>query len=305
MSASPSTAVPRLFYHPAYWCHSCDMSIGLPPSPTPTALLCPHCHRDSLEQMDMEDSITTPPSPAPRNPFPVDHHTSASTLTPPDDNFLLTSPYLSRLIDYLAATTSAAAAANPRSDPAPKSSIESLQEVTITADSDPTLLCPVCKDPFVADSVAKLMPCKHSYHSDCIVPWLEINNSCPVCRFKLPRGEEAANGAGAAEGYARSFTLEELVDDESDLYGFRNSLRNIARRHRWNDEGNIGSGSEGNLFSPTQIGEVERGDGVLERENSVETVSSWPRWQVEERGVGGGGGGGGRGNDDIDAFGRS
>lgn len=107
-----------------------------------------------------------------------------------------------------------------------------------------------------------------------------------MCRFKLPKvGERTTDNEG--EEYAGTVTLEELVDDEVDLYGFTNTLRHIARRHRWNDEGNIGSGSEGNLFSPTQIGEVERGDEVLERENSVETVSSWPRWQVEERGGGG------------------
>ncbi|KAK4411000.1 E3 ubiquitin-protein ligase RDUF2 [Sesamum angolense] len=293
MASSPSTAVPRLFYHPAYWCHSCDMSIGLPPSPTPNALLCPHCHRDSLEQMEMEDSITLP-SASPRNPFSQDP-TSGATFTPSDDNFLLNSPYLHRLIHHLTTTT---AAANPRSNPAPKSSIEALQEVTISLESDPTMLCPVCKDPFVVNSVVKMMPCKHSYHSDCIVPWLEINNSCPVCRFKLPAAEEETEENGE-EGYVGSVRLEELVDDEVDLYGFRNTLRHIARRHRWNEEGHIGSGSEGNLLSPTQIGEVERGDGVLERENSVETVSSLPRWPVEERRGGSGG------NDGTDAFARS
>ncbi|KAH6826991.1 hypothetical protein C2S53_016134 [Perilla frutescens var. hirtella] len=293
MSASPSTVVPRLFYHPAYWCHSCDMSIGLPPSPTPDALLCPHCHRDSLEQMDMDDAVA-PSAPPPRSTFENAASAAAAAFTPSDDNFLLTSPYLHRLIHHL---TTAAEAGNPRSDPAPRSSIESLKEVTITADSDPTMLCPVCKDPFVVDSVVKIMPCKHTYHSDCIVPWLEINNSCPVCRYKLPAVEEST-AENEGEGYVGSVRLEELVDDEVDLYGFRNTLRHIARRHRWNDESNIGSGSEGNLFSPTQIGEVERGDGVLERENSVETVSSWPRWQAEERGGGGGG------TDETDAFAR-
>ncbi|KAL3622392.1 hypothetical protein CASFOL_033803 [Castilleja foliolosa] len=277
MSASPTAAVPRLFYHPAYWCHSCDMSIGLPPSPTPTALLCPHCHRDSLEQMEMEEY--TPPPP-PGNPLSSN---SAVTFTPPDDNFLLTSPYLHRLIHHL--TT--AAESDPRSNPAPRSSIESLQEVSITTDSDPTLLCPVCKDPFLVNSVSKMMPCKHVYHSDCIVPWLEINNSCPVCRSKLPAVDEVRKADNGEDGY---MGIEELADDDVDLYGFRNTLRHIARRHRWDEEANIGSGSEGNLLSPTQIGEVERGDGVLERANSVETVSSgWPRWQAEERGGDGGG----------------
>ncbi|XP_051148077.1 E3 ubiquitin-protein ligase RZF1-like [Andrographis paniculata] len=300
MSSPPPAAAavpPRLFYHPAYWCHSCDMSIGLPPSPTPNALLCPHCHRDSLEQMDMDDS-DSPPAAPPRTAFSMDNASAAATFAP-DDNFLLNSPYLHRLIHHLTATS---AVANPRSDPAPKSSIDSLQEVSITAESDPTMLCPVCKDPFVVDSVAKLMPCKHTYHSDCIVPWLEINNSCPVCRFKLPPAVEDGRAENEGNGYVGHVRLEELVDDEVDLFGFRNTLRHIARRHRWNDEGNIGSGSEGNFFSPTQIAEVEeRGGGNSERENSVETVSSWPRWPAEERGSGGGGNAAGAG----DAFSRS
>ncbi|KAL6493900.1 hypothetical protein OROGR_031809 [Orobanche gracilis] len=258
MSASPSLAVPRLFYHPAYWCHSCDMSIGLPPSPTPNALLCPHCHRDALEQMEMEEHISPPSPDPPRNPF-SSSAAAAFTFAPSDDNFLLSSPYLHRLIHHL---TTASDESDPRSDPALKSSIESLQELTITPESDPTMLCPVCKDPFIVES--------------------------------LPSVDEARMESGG-EGHVGSAALEELADDEMDLFGFRNTLRHIARRKRWNEDVNIGRGSEGNLFSPTQIGEVERVDRVLERQNSVETLSSWPRWQAERGG----------GNDDIDAFPRS
>lgn len=251
------------------------MSIGLPPSPTPNALLCPHCHHDSLEQMD-----SFAPSPT------IDTLTHP-TLTAPDDNFLLTSPYLHRLIHLTAPT---APTSNSHSNPAPKYAIDSLQEITITQellDDDPNMLCPVCKDPFRLNASMKLMPCKHTYHPDCIVPWLEINNSCPVCRFRLPtREEKYGERLDGGEGYVGLVRLEELVDDEVDLFGFRNTLRHIARRHRRDEVGimeeNIASGSDENLFSPTQIGEVERGEGVLERENSVETVSSRPRGLVEE-----------------------
>ena len=29
------------------------------------------------------------------------------------------------------------------------------------------------------------MPCSHLFHDECLVPWLERHNTCPVCRFEL------------------------------------------------------------------------------------------------------------------------
>ena len=71
--------------------------------------------------------------------------------------------------------------------PASKAAVESLPTIKIV---DSHVLsethCAVCTEPFELNSEAREMPCKHIYHSDCILPWLSLRNSCPVCRHELP-----------------------------------------------------------------------------------------------------------------------
>ncbi|KAL2251341.1 UNVERIFIED_CONTAM: E3 ubiquitin-protein ligase RING1-like protein [Sesamum indicum] len=187
--------------------------------------------------MELEDSLS------PQNSRSMDPTPAA---TPTSEDTVISGHYLHRLIDSVTTTSTANAA--------PRSAIDSLQEITITSDSDPDMLCPVCKDPFLLNSTEKMMPCKHTYHSDCIIPWLKINNSCPVCRFKLPAGEE-----GKAESGVRFARLQDWfgVDEELGDFG---TLGYISRRRQRSDGGRIGGASHGSLLSPLQIWEVERGN---------------------------------------------
>ncbi|XP_051151197.1 probable E3 ubiquitin-protein ligase RHC1A [Andrographis paniculata] len=69
---------------------------------------------------------------------------------------------------------------------ASRSSIDALPVVKIGKKhvrADTT--CAVCKEKFELGSRVKKLPCKHLYHSECIVPWLEQRSSCPVCRHEL------------------------------------------------------------------------------------------------------------------------
>lgn len=71
--------------------------------------------------------------------------------------------------------------------PASKAAIESMPMVEISdAHLESESHCAVCKEQFELGSEAREMPCKHIYHSDCIIPWLSLKNSCPVCRHELP-----------------------------------------------------------------------------------------------------------------------
>jgi E3 ubiquitin-protein ligase RNF115/126 len=69
--------------------------------------------------------------------------------------------------------------------PAKKEAVEALPTVTV----EEVVSCSICLDDLELGSQAKQMPCEHKFHSPCILPWLELHSSCPVCRFELPSEE--------------------------------------------------------------------------------------------------------------------
>ncbi|XP_072954957.1 E3 ubiquitin-protein ligase SIRP1-like isoform X1 [Typha angustifolia] len=104
--------------------------------------------------------------------------------------------------------------------PAKKEAVDALLTVKV----EKVVSCPVCLDDFEVGSEVKEMPCKHKFHTPCILPWLELHSSCPVCRFQLPADESkdsnmSSNGsrveisnedggdAGAGRGNSRSWVL--------------------------------------------------------------------------------------------------
>ncbi|KAG8496412.1 hypothetical protein CXB51_009018 [Gossypium anomalum] len=82
----------------------------------------------------------------------------------------------------------------PENPPASKSAIESMPTIQIEkAHVCSETHCAVCKEPFELGSEAREMPCKHIYHEDCIIPWLALRNSCPLCRHELPSDRSESN----------------------------------------------------------------------------------------------------------------
>ncbi|XP_071764413.2 E3 ubiquitin-protein ligase RNF115 [Centroberyx gerrardi] len=70
--------------------------------------------------------------------------------------------------------------------PAEKEMISSLPTVSVSQEqTDCRLECPVCREEYSLGESVRQLPCLHYFHSDCIVPWLELHDTCPVCRKSL------------------------------------------------------------------------------------------------------------------------
>ena len=80
------------------------------------------------------------------------------------------------------------------SPPASKESVTQLKEEEMTEETIKSLgvenVCSVCKEEFSKGKKAMVLPCRHFYHRECIIPWLDQHNSCPICRYELPTDDE-------------------------------------------------------------------------------------------------------------------
>ncbi|GMP49248.1 hypothetical protein CsSME_00016293 [Camellia sinensis var. sinensis] len=201
----------------SYWCYRCSQFVRV--SADDDNVVCPYCDGGFVESMDAA------PAPESRRSFPPaamyvfsnnSHrnsnlgfrrprrsHRDRSAFNPVilyyDDGagsglrplpatmseFLMGSGF-DRLLDQLTQIEINGLGRREQA-PASKSAIESMPTIEIVAGHvSSESHCAVCKEAFVLGSEAREMPCKHIYHSDCILPWLSLRNSCPVCRHELP-----------------------------------------------------------------------------------------------------------------------
>lgn len=75
--------------------------------------------------------------------------------------------------------------------PAPKEVLEKLPKVKVeeqrVIDGED---CAVCKDELIIGEEVVQLPCKHVYHELCVKKWLEVHDTCPVCRRSTTTHEE-------------------------------------------------------------------------------------------------------------------
>ncbi|KAL7728348.1 hypothetical protein ACLKA6_007443 [Drosophila palustris] len=79
------------------------------------------------------------------------------------------------------------------SGPPPLSSqrINEIPNVKISAEEvERKIQCSVCWDDFKLDETVRKLPCSHLYHENCIVPWLNLHSTCPICRKSLASDDD-------------------------------------------------------------------------------------------------------------------
>ncbi|GMH12493.1 hypothetical protein Nepgr_014334 [Nepenthes gracilis] len=120
--------------------------------------------------------------------------------------------------------------------PASKKAVEGLPNIKITEDlvKSDSIQCAVCMNEFELGLEVKQMPCKHIFHRDCIMPWLELHNSCPICRYELPtddpdydRRVRENRGSGSSTGGVGGSAA-----DSDGSQGSSHTPRIVERRFR-------------------------------------------------------------------------
>lgn len=81
--------------------------------------------------------------------------------------------------------------------PCRRETIDAIPSITITADHVKAEAdCSVCQDRYEDKEKASCLPCMHLFHKECIEPWLQLHNACPVCRKPIEGADDGGNSGG-------------------------------------------------------------------------------------------------------------
>ncbi|XP_053680036.1 E3 ubiquitin-protein ligase Iruka-like [Anopheles nili] len=84
--------------------------------------------------------------------------------------------------------------------PLEKERIAEIPTVTINEEQvERKLQCSVCFEDFVVGESVRKLSCLHVYHDPCIIPWLELHGTCPICRKSLSPEESHAGSQSQSQ----------------------------------------------------------------------------------------------------------
>ena len=60
--------------------------------------------------------------------------------------------------------------------------ISEIKKNTIKLENIKESICSICLDDFDSEKEIIFLDCKHIYHTECILEWINKDASCPLCR---------------------------------------------------------------------------------------------------------------------------
>lgn len=118
--------------------------------------------------------------------------------------------------------------------PLPQTQIDELPTITVTqVEVDCKLQCCICWEDFKLDESVKQLPCQHIYHVPCIVRWLELHGTCPICRQTLgDQNSVQANQDTAGPTFAALFSAANAT---TGISLSSTSAENSSTDNSWSD----------------------------------------------------------------------
>lgn len=84
--------------------------------------------------------------------------------------------------------------------------------------------CPICLKEYTSNKSegekktgVELPGCKHSFHSECLLKWLERTSNCPLCRFELPT-DDAQYEQFKLQKKRETVRKQEIADLHDSMY---------------------------------------------------------------------------------------
>lgn len=194
-----------------YFCHSCHRVFGLGGVQSPQDYYCPHCHSTFLEELGGRSGEGETGAYGMR--FGHQGQLSSEQERRITNATAMLRLLESQLREELEHLQHAFETANARMGSGGSGKKKLTKVMTgrcrmrkLTLDmvcSQPS--CPICSEDFDLGLDAFRLPCSHLFHRDCVMPWLDMKQNCPICRAELsdelPSAEEL-----------RDFTAEELKE---------------------------------------------------------------------------------------------
>ena len=231
-----------------YYCHTCHRTMNMIGMQFPADLNCPLCQSTFLEEL----SVSLRPSPFEAGGLRSQRSGNLTELTAQQSRRLANAAAMLRILesrlydelDFIQRSTAAMAVdAENKLSPLTLTQMSKLKTPTISVDlccSQPS--CPLCMEDYKIEEAVTQLPCSHIFHNECVLPWMNMKNSCPICREcisnELPTllelearftEEELTSKIKVAKDFDSSMEKEGDKEEEADMDG-NNVLPNVRDR---------------------------------------------------------------------------